>query len=205
MPGTTTGTTTFHLVRHASYDLLGRVLAGRLSGHSLNARGRAEAEALADALADRPILAVVSSPLARARETAEPIAARHRLGIDADHDLDEIDFGDWTGSAFEDLRADPAWQHFNRFRSTAPIPGGETMLAAQARVVGAVLRVRSACPEGEVVVVSHGDVVKAVLAHFLAIPLDLLRLMEVAPASRSVLALSDDDARILGMNLTLPG
>src|SRR5205823_9111452 len=126
-------------------------------GHSLNGTGRAQAETLADALAERPILAVVSSPRERARETAEPIAARHGLGIDVDLALDEIDFGDWTGSAFEDLVADPAWQHFNRFRSAAPIPGGETMLQAQARVVAAILRMRSAFPEGEVVVVSHGD------------------------------------------------
>ena len=199
------GATTFHLVRHASYDLLGRVLAGRLSGHPLNAAGRAEAATLAAALADRPILAVVSSPLERARETAEPIAARHGLPIDIDRGLDEIDFGDWTGAAFEDLQADPAWQHFNRFRSAAPIPGGETMLAAQARAVGAILRLRSAYPEGEVVVVSHGDVVKAVLAHFVAIPLDLLRRIEVTPASRSVLTLFDEDARIVAINLAVPG
>lgn len=64
---------------------------------------------------------------------------------------------------------------------------------------------RSVYPEGEVVVVSHGDVVKAVLAHFLATPLDLLRRIEVGPASRSVLALSDEDARILAINLALPG
>ena len=198
------GQTRFHLLRHASYDLLGRVLAGRSGGHSLNAEGRAEAEALADALAGQPIVAIASSPLERARETAAPIAERHGLAIAIDPDLNEIDFGDWTGLAFEALHADGTWRRFNAFRSATPIPGGETMLAAQARALAAVLRLRSAYPTGEVAVVSHGDVIKAVLAHFLATPLDLMRRIEISPASRSVLVLEGADARIEGINLRAP-
>lgn len=198
------GATTFHLVRHASYSLLGRVLAGRSRGHSLGEVGRAEAEALAAVLAGRRLVAVASSPRERTRETALPIAARHGLDIEIDSDLDEIDFGDWTGIAFERLHADPAWQSFNRFRSTAPIPGGETMLAAQARGLAAILRLLTAHRGGEIVVVSHGDVVKAVLAHFLAMPLDLMRRLEISPASRSVLVLNSADARIEAINLPLP-
>lgn len=193
--------TTFHLVRHASYDLLGRVLAGRTPGHSLNRTGQAEAEALAEALAERPIAAVFSSPLERARETAHPVAARHDLRVAIDPTLDEIDFGEWTGLTLDELHADPAWRRFNAFRSTTPIPGGETMLAVQARAVAALIRMRSSFPEGEVVAVSHGDVIKAILAHFLALPLDLISRIEVAPASRSVVVLSDRDARILAINL----
>lgn len=195
------GATTFHLVRHASYDLLGHVLAGRSPGHSLNPAGRAEAEALAGALAGRPIAAVVSSPLERARETAGPIAARHGLQPAIEPDLNEIDFGEWTGLPFTALHALPAWRAFNALRSAAPIPGGETMPAAQARAVATILRLWTAHRGSELVVVSHGDVVKAVLAHFLAVPLDLMRRIEIAPASRSVLALYDETVRILAVNL----
>jgi broad specificity phosphatase PhoE len=198
------GATRFHLIRHASYELLGRVLAGRSGGHSLGPAGRAEAEALASVLGERPVAAVVSSPLERARETAAPIAARHRLAVGIDPDLDEIDFGEWTGLAFDVLHADPAWRRFNVFRSTTPIPGGESMLAAQARGLAAVLRLRAAHPGAEVVAVSHGDIIKAVLAHFLATPLDLMRRIEISPASRSVLVLDAADARIEAVNLTLP-
>jgi broad specificity phosphatase PhoE len=193
--------TTFHLVRHASYDQLGRVLAGRTPGHSLNRTGQAEAEALAEALAERPIAAVFSSPLERARETAHPVAARHSLRLAIDPALDEIDFGEWAGLTLDELHAYPAWRRFNAFRSTTPIPGGETMLAVQARALAALIRMRSSYPEGEVVAVSHGDVIKAILAHFLALPLDLIGRIEVAPASRSVVVLSDRDARILAINL----
>jgi probable phosphoglycerate mutase len=87
------------------------------------------------------------------------------------------------------------------FRSTAAVPGGETMLAVQARAVAAVLRLAAAWPEREVVVVSHADVIKAVLAHVLGMPLDLLRRIEVAPGSMSLVALHGDDARVIGMNL----
>ncbi|MBV9734531.1 MAG: histidine phosphatase family protein, partial [Acidisphaera sp.] len=113
----------------------------------------------------------------------------------------EVDFGDWTGDRFEALHARPEWRAFNRFRSTAPIPGGETMLAAQARAVGAVLRLRAAHPDAELAVVSHADVIKAVLAHFLAAPLDLFSRIEIAPASRSVVVLYDETAAIAGVNL----
>ena len=195
------GSTIFHLIRHGDYSLLGQRLAGRSPGHSLSEKVHAQAAAVARALAATPVIGVVSSPLERTRETAEPIAAAFGLPVTIEADLTEIDFGHWTGRSFSDLRASPEWQVFNNFRATAPIPGGETMLQAQARAIGAVLRLRRAFPEGEVVAVSHGDVIKAILTHVLGIPLDLMRRIEVAPGSRSVVRLSDSDAQVLGVNL----
>ena len=198
------GATTLHLVRHAAHGLLGRVLAGRMPGVGLGADGVAQAAALADALAGRPILAVLSSPVQRAQETAGPIAARHGLPVLTDPGLDEIDFGTWAGMTFEALDADPAWHAWNRFRSFAPTPGGELMVAAQVRALHAVARARAMVPDGEAVLVSHSDVLKAVLAHFLGTPLDLLHRIELAPASHSVLVLFDDGARVDGVNLPSP-
>ena len=193
--------TTLHLVRHASYGLLGHTLAGRSPGHHLSPQGQREAEAVADDLAARPLALVVAGPLERAHETAAPIAGRHRLPVGQEPGFDEIAFGAWTGCRFAELEGRPEWVAFNQFRSVAPVPGGETMLAVQARAVTAMLRLRAAWPGAEIAVVSHADVLKAVLAALLGMPLDLCRRLEIAPASRSVVMLADTDAQVQGIGL----
>lgn len=195
-----TAPTTLHLVRHATYNLLGHRLAGRSLGHHLGPEGRLQAEAVADDLAERPLAAVIASPLERAQETAAPIAARHRLVVGTEPGLTEIDFGEWTGAPFEDLAHRVDWHAFNVFRSTALVPGGELMLQAQARALTALMRLRAAWPGREIAVVSHADVIKAILAHWLAVPLDLFHRLEIAPASRSIVVLHDTDAQVLGVN-----
>jgi probable phosphoglycerate mutase len=195
--------TVFHLVRHAEHGLLGRVLTGRMPGVSLNERGREQALLLARHFSGCPIAAVVSSPLERAQETAEPIAAALGLGVTTDAGLNEIDFGDWTGMAFEALQGSPAWQAWNQFRGTAPTSGGETMLEALARALRSLARLRLAYPTSEVVLVSHQDVLKALLAHSLGMPLDLMHRLDLAPASRSVLRVFDDGMQVNGVNLLL--
>ena len=196
--------TTLHLVRHASYGLLDRVLAGRSPGHHLDDAGRAEAFRLGEALAAVSLAAVLSSPLERAQETAAAIAVRHDLSVAVEPGLNEIDFGEWTGLDFAALHASPAWRAFNGFRGTAPTPGGETMHQVQARMLATVLRLEAAYRGAQIALVSHGDPIKSVLAHFLGAPLDLLRRIEIAPASRSIVALYEDDAKVLAINL-LPG
>ncbi|MBV8455131.1 MAG: histidine phosphatase family protein [Acetobacteraceae bacterium] len=197
--------TTFHLIRHTTYDLLGHTLTGRSPGHRLNERGRAQAQALAEELAAHAIAAVVSSPLERTRETAEAIAKPHGLVVDIEPGLTEIDCGQWTGMSFEAMHGDPVWREFNTFRSTLCPPGGETMLAAQLRAMEVVMRLRERWPGQELVVVTHGDVVKVVLAHFLGVPLDLFQRIEISPASRSVVRLFATDVRVDGVNLPLRG
>ncbi len=174
---------TLILVRHASHGLLNRVLAGRMPGVALSDAGRAEAEALAGALAAAPVTAVWTSPVQRAVETATPIAAVHGLVPTVEPGLEELDCGEWTGQPFAALQG-PAWDAWNRDRAMAAPPGGETMLAVQARAA-AVLH-RAGDGEGTVVLVSHQDVIKALLAHVLGMPLDLLHRFDVAPASRSI-------------------
>jgi histidine phosphatase superfamily protein (branch 1) len=106
------------LVRHARTHAIDARLVGRTPGVHLSERGYAELARLREQLATISIDAVYSSPLVRARETAEPIATDHCLGVDIEDDLNEVDFGDWTGATFDVLQADPRWDAFAR-RSAA--------------------------------------------------------------------------------------
>ncbi|CAA9309769.1 MAG: hypothetical protein AVDCRST_MAG90-362, partial [uncultured Microvirga sp.] len=98
--------TTVILVRHASHDRVGSVLCGRMPGVTLGEEGRREANVLADRFRNEAIAAVITSPLERARETAEVIADRIGVPVTVDEALNEIDFGDWTGQSFDALDPD---------------------------------------------------------------------------------------------------
>src|SRR5213594_4081580 len=111
------------LIRHASHDLLGRELVGRRSGVHLSREGLAEAQALARRLAEAPISEIYASPRERTVETAQPIAERHGLEVQIEPELDEADFGAWTGRPFDQLDQDPLWHRFNRDRAMTRIPG----------------------------------------------------------------------------------
>lgn len=192
--------TRFHLIRHAAYQLLDAGLGGRCP-YPLSAEGREQAVRLAERMSRQPIAAVISSPVARAMETASPIAGRLGLTVETDPAFAEIDFAAWAGMRFDDLAGDAAWQAWNDFRSTAPVPGGESMLAVQSRAMAGLRRLADAFPGAEVAIVSHADVIKAVLAHILGSPLDLMRRMEIGPASVSEMLLASDDARVVRINL----
>ena len=192
-----------HLVRHGHTDALGRVLSGRAPHVGLSALGRAEAAAQAGTLAGRPAVGVLSSPQLRTLQTAQAIADPLGLAVQTEPALDEIDFAAWTGAAFAvlDTRAD--WQAWNGLRSLAPSPG-ETMLAAQARAVALVQRLYAGSPDDELVLVSHADVIKALLAYLLGMPVDLMQRILVSPAGRSVVVLSGTAITVEAVNLPPP-
>lgn len=188
--------TTLLLARHGSHDEVGRVLSGR-SAIGLNAAGRAEAAALADRLARRPLSAIHSSPRPRALETAAIVAARHGLPIRVEDALDEIDFGGWTGLAFAALDRDPAWARWNRSRATALTPGGETMTAATARAVRHLATIEG---EDTVLCVTHCDIIRGVVAHHLGLSADNLLRFACDPASLTTLAADGAGVRLVALN-----
>lgn len=193
-------TTTFYLVRHAAHGLLERVLTGRMPQVHLADLGQAQARRLAQHFAGLNISAIQSSPRERAEETARPIARAVNLPCDIVDALDEIDIGAWTGRAFADLAGDPDWQSWNSSRSTARAPGGESMAEVQARMLAHLQAARTVYPEGRVIIVSHADVIKAGLLHFLGASLDAFANFDVAPASISTLLLGDWGGRIVALN-----
>jgi probable phosphoglycerate mutase len=159
-----------------------------------------QANQLADRLKAVPIAAIYSSPLQRTMETAEPLARTLRLAVEASPRLIEVDFGDWTGKTMSELDADPNWSRFNTLRSITRAPGGDLMLDVQTRMVDELESLRLRHPGLTVAVVSHQDAIKAAIAHYAGIPLDLFHRFEIHPASVSVVRLSDYGPQIVCVN-----
>jgi probable phosphomutase (TIGR03848 family) len=192
--------TTILLIRHGVTDDVARALSGTAEDVHLNEVGRAQADATARQLAHLRLTAVVSSPLDRARETAEPIAAVHNLTVEIVPALGEFEFGDWTGRTMPRLEADDDWRRFNRARSLTRPPSGELMLEVQSRAVAALLQLSERFPDQVIAAISHGDVIRSALLYLLGMPLDFVHRLEVAPARISIVQLFPDAARVLQVN-----
>ena len=192
--------TVFHLLRHGQHVLQGRVLAGRTPGIGLSTMGRAEIAAVADRLANEDIVALYSSPLQRTRETAEILSERLDLPIQYREDLLELDFGEWTGLTFDAVRTDERWPVWRDCRSIATIPGGESMRQVQDRAVEALFDLRQTHRDGRVLIVSHGDVIRAALLFALGMPLDFYSRIEVGLASINTIHIDNSGIRVLGVN-----
>ena len=192
--------TTFYLVRHGSNDMLPRALAGRLPGVHLNDQGRAEAERAAQRLKSKPIRHVFSSPMDRGRETAEPIGRALGLAVEISEALNEVDFGEWQGAEMPTLNCDARWKRWTKYRSGLRLPQGELMVAIQARVVSEMIRLKDLFPEDHIVLVSHGDPIRAALCHWLGIPLDFMVRLEVSPGSVSVVVLDHEQPLVHCIN-----
>src|SRR5918999_3249182 len=127
--------TRLSLIRHAATDSFGSRLAGRNADVHLSAAGKIQGERLALALKQQRIGEIYSSPQPRARETAQFLAELFGDKIRIAAQLDEIDYGEWTGRTFEELRGIAQWREFNSARSCTRIPNGEPMVEVQARVL----------------------------------------------------------------------
>ena len=194
-------TVTFFLLRHAAHDNLGRYLAGRLPGVHLGEAGRTQAARLAQRMKHETFAAIHVSPRERAQETAEIVAAACGIeSIVTEPDLDEIDFGEWQGQDFASLESDPAWRKWNSARSMARTRGGETMLDVERRAMGVLERATLRYVSAGLAIVSHSEVIKAIVSHVLGLPIDAWSKFEVAPASVSTIVVGDWGAKLLSLN-----
>ncbi len=194
--------TTFFLVRHGENDWVKKHrLAGWLPGVHLNDNGRRQAQEAGSRLAPQPITAVYSSPVTRCVETAEYIAPHFRLPILLDDAFGEVHYGAWEGKKIAKLAKKPSWQIVQFFPSRMRFPGGEALREVQYRAVQALENLSQRHPPECVVVVSHADLLKLVLAHYLGVHIDLFQRIAVSPASVSVLQLSEHGfVRVLRVN-----
>ena len=179
------------LVRHAPTPETGTRLTGRLPGVSLDEAGREAARATAAALADLELSAVYSSPIDRTIETARIVGRPHELRPIPEPGLTEIDFGTWTGETLDSLRRTDLWETVQQAPSRFRFPGGESFVEAQARAVECTQRIAGEHRGGTVVAVSHSDVIKLLLSHFLGQPLDLFQRFRISTASISDVRLED--------------
>jgi probable phosphomutase (TIGR03848 family) len=188
------------LLRHARTTAnVAGTLAGRADGVGLDPGGREQAARLAERLAPLPLAAVVSSPLQRCLETLAPLLAAPttaripRPSPVLDERLGECHYGDWTGRALKDLAKEPLWRTVQYHPSAARFPGsdGESLAQMQSRAVAAIREHDAAVArdhgEGALwLAVSHGDVIKAILADALGVHLDAFQRIVVDTASISV-------------------
>lgn len=193
------------LIRHGENEYTRTLnLAGRLPGVHLNEKGREQAAALAEGLKGVKLKAVYSSPLERALETAEPVAAAQGLPVQVRGELVETDLGDWQGKSVKRLRKTKAWRALQEQPSQFRFPGGESMVEQQGRLVGAV---EALCQEHKardlIAVVGHADPIKLVVAHYIGLPLDLFQRLMVGTASVSTLVVDRGGTMLVNLNQSL--
>jgi probable phosphoglycerate mutase len=191
------------LIRHAQNDFVrtGK-LAGRTEGVHLDDEGNRQADALGNRLADKKLAAIYSSPLERATETAQAIAHHHSgMNVQIEAGVLEVDFGTWAGKHLRQLARTRLWRIVQGFPSGARFPEGESFFEVQARVISTLDRIAE-MHSGNVVIVSHADVLKIAIAHYVGVHLDLFQRIDIAPASISIIQLERYGPRLACLNDT---
>jgi probable phosphomutase (TIGR03848 family) len=196
------------LVRHGRTTAnTAGVLAGRTRGVLLDDVGAAQAARTAERLSVVPLVAVVTSPLERCKQTARAILKEQQGApvTASERGITECDYGSWQGKALRDLAKDPLWKTVQTQPSAAAFPEGESMSAMQARSVSAVRRLDALYeaehgPGAVWVAVSHGDIIKSVLADALGMHLDLFQRIQVDPASVSIVRYTASRPYVLATN-----
>lgn len=187
--------TRLYLIRHGETDWN---RSGRIMGRQpvpLNANGRRQAAELAAVLVElhkrQPLAGLYVSPLVRTVQTAEILASSCSLSITPDERLTEIGVGDWEGRYWRDLDQEPARLQWYSRPHEARFPNGETLGDVQARALPAVAEALDRYPDAAVALVSHGDVLRAILAHYLGAGLEPMRRLRFDHASLTTLHLTE--------------
>jgi probable phosphomutase (TIGR03848 family) len=197
------------LLRHAHSSANAKaILAGRAPGVDLSDRGRKESQDVAKRLKEINFSLIRVSPMERCAQTIEPLLAQLSKGsgakpiIEVENDLVEVDYGKWTGRKLAILSRDKAWKVVQNNPSAMYFPGGEGLLDVQARAMRAVNNAANTPGRGPKLLVSHGDVIKSIVASVLGAHLDHFQKIVIDPASITVLDFNGVDFRVLTLNST---
>ena len=191
------------LLRHAhSTANLKNVLAGRTEGIALSAKGEKQAQDLAERIGDTRFDAVVVSPIQRCLQTLEPWMQSYGKGItpQIDDGFSEVDYGTWTGKSLAVLQRNKLWKTVQNHPSQMVFPQGESLLEMQSRAVASFHRVENLKGKLPRLIVSHGDVIKSIVAHALGMHLDQFQRLVIEPASMTVIETHDGQCRLISFN-----
>ena len=197
------------LLRHAHSSANAKaILAGRAPGVNLSDRGRKESQDVAKRLKEIDFSLIRVSPMERCAQTIEPLltylskSKAMKPIIEVESDLVEVDYGKWTGRKLAILSRDKAWKVVQNTPSAMYFPGGEGLLDVQARAMRAFNSATNTPGKGAKLLVSHGDVIKSIVASVLGTHLDHFQKIVIDPASLTVLDFNGVDYRVLTLNNT---
>jgi probable phosphomutase (TIGR03848 family) len=198
---------TLRLIRHGRTEANATgILAGRSPGVALDEVGRASTEVLSERLKGVNIARVISSPLARTRETAS-ILFRNQHEIELEDRFLECDYGDWQGAKLSELAVHELWPIVQQRPDEMTFPNGESMnnMSLRASTAAREWDARLTAEHGDKVVwaaVSHGDIIKAICAEAMGLPLRKFQSLLIEPASVSVIHYSESGSAVSKLNDT---
>ena len=190
------------LVRHAhSQANAAGILSGRRPNIALSEKGRTQAQELAMRLGELKVKELRVSPLQRCIETIDPwVSTKSRIRRIEDHGITEVDYGKWSGRTLRSLSREKLWKIVQENPSRVFFPDGEGMANMQARAIESMHLALSSTGTGAVVMVSHGDVIKALVAANLGMRLDDFQRIIIDPASVTLFDFSSKTPRLLLLN-----
>jgi len=179
---------------------------GRVMGRNpveLDSHGRAQVAGLVDFVRTLKPDLIVTSPLVRARQTAEIIAAGLGGGVPIreEQQIAEVQYGRWEGMNYEQLIVDEDYLRYREEPILSSTPGGESIVEVQARGVEAVMRTLGETDGQRVLFVSHGDIIRTVLCHFMAMELRHFRRIRVDNAALSAVQVAGEFAEVKFLNI----
>lgn len=188
------------LVRHAACPLMHSVLLGGRVDGPLDERGEGQARFVARCLLAVPELIVESSPRRRTRHTAGIIAAERDIPVRVVPQMDEVDFGSWSGQTFEALAADPQWRRWNKYRGVSRTPAGDSIRDVQERALTHFRKLEQTFDQETIVIVTHAEVIRSAVLLALQAPIDEYHRYEIEPASMTRLRVDGSQLRLDSVN-----
>ncbi len=191
------------LLRHAhSIANEKNLLAGRTAGITLSKTGEEQAKDLIARLGAIQFDEVAISPLQRCRETIDPwlTSTGAKSQIVVDDSISEVDYGSWSGKTLASLRRKAQWKVVQDFPSQMTFPEGESLLEMQGRALSGFYRLNAVKGKGPRLLVSHGDVIKSIVAHCLGMHLDQFQRLVIEPASLTIIDTDSGTSRLVRFN-----